>query len=70
MRRFIELLGLLGLLGLLEGVFGFLALFEGGFNHGVPHVRRSERSGDFDVQAGRFERKTNGGRPPLVGMED
>ena len=41
-----ELLGLLGLQGLLEGVFGFLALLEGGLNHGVPHARRSERSAD------------------------
>ena len=41
-----ELLGLLGLLGLLEGVFGFLALVEGGLYHVVSHARRSERSAD------------------------
>ena len=42
----IELLGLLGLHGLLEGVFGFPALLEGGLNHVCPHARRSERSAD------------------------
>ena len=39
-----ELLGLLSLLGLLEGVFGFVVLLEGGLNLGVSHARRSERS--------------------------
>ena len=43
----IELLGLLGLLGLLEVVSGFLALLEGGLNHGVPHAQRSEWSVEF-----------------------
>ena len=38
---------LLGLIGLLEGVFGFLALLEGGVNHGVYHARRSGRSADY-----------------------
>ncbi len=40
---------MLGLLGLLEGVLCFLALLEGGLNHGVPHARRSERSADYTV---------------------
>ena len=40
---------LLGLLGLLEEVFGFLALLEGGLNHVDYHARRSERSADFKI---------------------
>ena len=42
-------LGLLGLPGSLEGVFGFLALSEGGLNHKVSHSRRSERSADSSI---------------------
>ncbi len=41
------LLGLLGSRGLLEEVFGFLALSERGFNHGVSHARRSEMPADY-----------------------
>ena len=43
---FVDFDGLLGLLGLLDGVLCFLALLEGGLNHGVSHARRSERSAD------------------------
>ena len=41
---------LLGLLGLLEGVLSFSALLEGGLDHGVPYVRRSERLTDSRQQ--------------------
>ena len=39
-------MGLLGLPGLLEGEFDFMILLEGGLNHGVSHVRRSDKSAD------------------------
>ena len=37
---------LLGLLRSMEGLLGFLAVLEGGLDHVVSHVRRSERLAD------------------------
>ena len=70
-----ELLGLLGLLGSLEGVFGFLALLEGGLlqrRSGTPDAQ--ERSAEYyhyyHLQACRFERKMGDGWLLLAGMAD
>ena len=58
---------MLSLLGLLAGVFGFLALLEGGLNHVVLHARRSERSADFGREPTIFASEVWVVRTNLVG---